>query len=176
MFCDLRTGFSKMLLLVILLFFMLPAHGVIHADGGYSQAWSCDLEADLQGVPASFVYHNRDVWEGPGELRCRNAETPTLKTFPIRVLYEGWASATGLAGNARLQLFTYFVQARSPEHFLQSFVTTSLPEISQYIDTPVTAVLQVGQSQPFTMAVQANREDDGLSVPLDWGTLSIEID
>ncbi len=133
--------------------------------------WSCNLIAELNGVPSSFLYHNKDSWEGSGKISCqRHADRIEEE---VTVQYEGWASATGLASRSRLTFFSYFIPTHNPSEILKVFATSSMGEIPMYFDHPVTTVLQVGRNRPFEVAVRAHQSDQNLSIPLNYGTMSI---
>jgi hypothetical protein len=141
------------------------------AENPPAAEWTCDIKAELNGVPNSFLY-NKDSWEGSGILSCMRSNE--ILEEPITVQYEGWASATGLAGKSRLLMFSYFVPTLHPDEILRSFPTTSLSnEPSVYYNFPVTTVLQVGRIRAFEMGVQASQAHENLEVPLNLGTLSI---
>lgn len=166
-----RTRFFKVLSMTLVLF----GTGTFSINGSAQNLdWICDVTADLSGIPASFIYFNKDSWEGTGELSCiRNSEKFNTE---IEVEYEGWASATGLAGKSELSVFSYFIPATKPEDILQTFTTASMAtggEYSYYYDLPVTAILQVGQYNVFSMAVKASQPHNNLHVPLNYGTISI---
>lgn len=85
--------------LIALTFGFLPAH----ADPGV--AWTCQIEADLEGFEAGFFIVVKS-FQGTGEMRCQSVTGGYYKTFPIAMEIKGAGLGFGVSIPNNLKFIT----------------------------------------------------------------------
>lgn len=76
-----------------------------HADQVAGVAWTCQIEADLEGFEAGFIVVVKS-FEGTGEMRCQSLTGQYYKTFPVSINIKGAGLGFGVSIPNNLKFIT----------------------------------------------------------------------